>query len=461
MTQNRYNLNEDFRKQAPNAGPSPRFDIGEFKTHTLENGLQLIVVENHKLPKLTIQLLVDHEPVVEGDLAGLADLTSELMVRGTDSRSKLQIDEAIDAIGAKFNSASSFLMGSVLKKFQHEFLSIMSDVLLHPTFSEREFEKLKLRYASRLESLRNEPAEIAYNVATAVNFGKGHPYADLLTQSTLENISVDTCRSFYETYWRPNCAYLAVVGDTTMEEVINDIAPYFASWQPATLPRQEYPVPAAPEGYQFCIVDRPGSVQTEIRYTYPISLHPKNMDRIPVGLANAILGGGVFSGYLMSNLREDKAYTYGVRSMLNVDHVCSEFKVSTSVGTEYTIPAVKEIIHEINRLRTTDVDQDHLELATNSKIGAFARSLENSQTLAGRVLNMLRFDLPESFYASYTEKLGEVDQSQIREMAMNYFLSDQANIVLVGDYEKIADAIAASFPDALVSKFDIFGKKLN
>ena len=451
---------ELFRQSAPVAGPFPSINIGEFETATLSNGLTLIVVENHKLPKIAYQLIVSHDPVSELEKSGVADICGELLSRGTRTRSKSELDDRIDFLGANLQTSSSGVYGSTLSKYEDEFLSLFLDILLHPAFPEKEFNKLKLKAKSRLQSVRTEPSEIAYNICSAVIFGDNHPYADIMTPETLDNITLGDCRNHYETYWRPNCSYLAIVGDTTMEEVMKNVAPKLSLWNKRSVPAHQYEAPQLPDVPTICFVDRPGAVQSELRVTYPLDLHPANQNRIPAAIMNHILGGGAFSGYLMHNLREDKGYTYGVRSLLQIDHVCAEFRVSTSVGTEVTVSAAQEVFNEMDRIRATKVDADHLVLAKNSMVGSFARSLENPQTLANRVLNMLRFQLPDDFYQTFADKLSRVTAEEIQVMANEYIQHERAYMVIVGDYDALSDNIKEAFPTAEIRFFDHFGRKV-
>ncbi len=456
----RYTLNQKFRTNPPVSGPFPAINIGNFDTHVLPNGLTVIFVENRKLPKVAFQLIINHDPIREGSHAGLADLAGELLSRGTDSRTKAQIDEAIDYVGAKLQSNRSGIFGSVLTKYQSDFLEIFQDILLNASFPIEEFNKIKTRNKSRLQTVRTEPSEMAYNLCSRVTYGETHPYSDVLTPETLENITPNACKNHIVENWRPNCSYLAVVGDFDKDSILRQLDPIISSWLPIEVTKRKYAQPELPEHTRICIVDRPGAVQSELRVVYPIDLHPSNPSRISASVMNHILGGGAFSGYLMSNLREDKGFTYGAYSTLHVDHVCAEFKAVTSVGTDVTVPAAEEIFKEMHRIRNEPVSNEHLVLAKNSMIGSFARSLENPQTLANRVLNMLRFNLPQDFYHRFADNLARITSDEIQQSANNYIFPDRAYLCIVCDYEVLQKELANSFPESSVSRFDHFGRPL-
>ena len=448
----------DFRKSPPSAGPMPMIQIGDFDTIVLDNGLTLIVVENRKLPKVAFQLVVNHDPVIEGRLAGLSEIAGELLSRGTTSKSKSDIDDIVDFYGANLQTNGSGIFGSILSKYLNEYLSIFVDILLNPSFPESEFKKIKLRHMSRLQTTHNEPSEIAYNISTAANFGNQHPYGDILTAESLAQITLEDCKEYHAQYWKPSCSYLAVVGDICVDEVREVLAPRFNEWNPTGVPNHSYPKAIAPEQITICYFDRPGAIQSEVRLTYPVDLHPSNPDRIPAAIMNHILGGGAFSGYLMSNLREDKGFTYGVRSILHLDPLDAEFKVTTSVGTEVTVAAIREILFEMNRINNEKVDAEHLILAKNSMIGSFARSIESPQTLANRVLNIMRYNLPADFYETFTQKIESISAEDVQAMAQKYVFPDYVNIVIVGDLQAMKQDLHNLFPNGKLVMFDAFGK---
>src|SRR6056297_4150205 len=178
-------LTEDFRSSAPEPGPAPQLKMGDYTQVQLDNGLKIIVVENHKLPRVSFQLFVDTDPIVEGEEAGFVSMTGDLLSTGTENRTKAEIDESIDFIGANLSTSSRGAFGSCLTQHKRTLLDIMSDVVLNPAFPEDEFDKLKTQTLSGIASSKNNPDAIASNIRSQVNFGKDHPYGEFPTETTV------------------------------------------------------------------------------------------------------------------------------------------------------------------------------------------------------------------------------------------------------------------------------------
>ena len=193
-----------FRSKAPAAGPARKVKMGDYETFKLENGLTVIVVENHKLPRVAYQLFVDVPEIKEGPYAGYIDIAGDLLGRGTKKRSKAEIDEAVDFIGATLNTGGSGMFGRSLTKHSEALLEIMSEVLLNPAFPEAEFEKIKKQTLSGLAQQKEDPNAIASNVSAVVNYGSDHPYGEIVTEETVGKISLDRAKAYYDIFFKPN-----------------------------------------------------------------------------------------------------------------------------------------------------------------------------------------------------------------------------------------------------------------
>lgn len=460
MAEQTPSTDQSWRSQSPDAGPARQINMGEYNVFDMENGLKVIVVENHKLPRVSYQLSLLHNPVLEKEQAGFLSLTGDLLGRGTTNRTKAQIDEEIDFIGASFNTSSSGIFGSSLTKHQAAMLDVMTDVLYNPVFPEEEFDKIKTQTLSGLQASKTDPNSIASNVASVVNYSKDHPYGEVVTEETVNNIKMDRVKKYYNTYFKPNNAYLTIVGDITLEEAKKKAQKYFGKWKKGNVPENNYDIPERPSEAKVCVANKDGAVQSVIRITYPIELKPGSHDAEKASLMNSILGGGVFSGRLMQNLREDKAFTYGARSSTSSDRLVGTFNASASVRNEVTDSSVHEFIYEMERMRTEPVSEEDITISKNSLAGSFARSLESPQTLARYAQNIVRYDLPEDHYEKYLERLEAITIEDIQETAQKYILPGQANIVVVGNKDEIAESLVKFDGDGEIDYYDAFGNKL-
>lgn len=446
------------RSIRPTPGPAPTINLGNFEKFDLDNGLKVIVVENHKQPRVSYQLSIDRNPVLEGDKAGAVSMMGTLLKSGTSSRSKAEIDEAVDFLGASIRTSPTSVSGSSLKKHESEMLDLMSDILMHPSFPESELEKLRKQTISGLASAKNDPNQMSSNIRSIMRYGKDHPYGEISTEKTIENISHDDVVGYYEDYFSPTIASLVIVGDITPSQARENANKYFGNWKSSSAGTMEYDMPREPVSNRVVFVPLTDAVQSVISVTYPVDLMPGSDKGIAASVMNSILGGGVFSGRLMQNLREDKAFTYGARSSLSPDRMVGSFSAGCSVRNEVTDSAVVEILFEMRRLTQDLVPDSTLQFVKNSMNGSFARSLENPQTIARFARNIDRYNLPSDYYTTYLEKLSAVTAQDVLEAAKKYIRPDNCYITVVGNKDQVLEGLVSFASSGEVEVYDMYGQ---
>ncbi len=449
-----------WRSNPPASAPARSISIGDYASFDLDNGLKVIVVENHKLPRVSYQLSLINNPIQEKDQAGFVSIAGQLLKTGTTSKSKAEIDAAIDFIGANINTFGRGAFGSGLKKHQDQLLSLMTEILYQPSFEQAEFDKIKTQTLSGLSTTKTDPNAMAENVASVLTYGKDHPYGEVENEATVTNITLDQCKKYYDTYFKPNNAYLVVVGDITPEEAKTTVQKYFGAWKSQDVPTHNYKVPASPEGAKVSFVNKDAAVQSVIRITYPVDLTTGDDGIMAAMVMNNILGGGIFSGRLMQNLREDKAFTYGARSNLSPDRLVGNFNAFASVRNEVTDSSVNEFLFELNRLRDEPISAEDLSLVKNSMSGSFARSLESPQTIARFALNTFRYNLPKDYYNTYLERLESVTIEDVQAAAQKFIRPDNAYIVVAGSKDDVAEKLVRFDSDGVIDYYDAFGNKV-
>ena len=449
----------DVRKSAPSAGSPPKIQIGAAETFTLDNGLTVILVENHKLPTVSYRIFVDNDPVLEKDAAGYLDLTGELLSKGSKTRTKAQIDEQVDFLGANLFSDANGVNGNCLSKHSDKLLTIMSDVLLNPVFLPEELEKAKKRAESNLASQKDDANAIAGKVASVLRYGKNHPYGEIMTDATLAKINLEQIKTYYNTYFKPNIAYLVVTGDVTKAQVEKQAKQYFGQWAKGDVPTHTYGIPRAPEKTQVDFVNKPGAVQSVINITYPIELKPGTPDVIRSRVANSILGG-YFNSRLNANLREGHGWTYGSGSSLNPDKLVGSFNASASVRNAVTDSSIIEALKEMRRLGEEKVGEAELQVVKNVMAGNFSRSLEEPGTVATFALNTARYKLPADYYEKYLEVLQSISADEVQAMAKKYIRPDKAHILVVGNKTDVADLLKQFTSDGKINFYDAYGNAL-
>lgn len=443
------------RSKLPAPAPAPKINLSQPATFTLPNGLKVFVVENHKLPKVAFSLSLDVDPVLEGDMKGYVDITGQLLERGTTNRTKQQLDEEIDFIGATLSTSANGVYASSLKKHQAKILEILSDVVLNSDFKQEELDKLKKQTISGIASSKDDPDAIAANVRSVLVYGKKHPYGEITTEETVENVTLEACKNYYKTYFRPNVSYLAVVGDVSVKEIQPLIEKYFASWEKSDVPVNKYKMPTAPKQTEVAFVHKEGASQSVINITYPVNLKKSNPDVVKTRILNSILGGSA-TARLFMNLREKHGYTYGAYSTLSADELVGYFNANAKVRNDVTDSALTQFMVELNRIADEKVSAEELQGMKNYASGIFAYTLQDPQTIARFAIETEKYKLPADYYATYMEQIAAVTIDDVKEMAEKYITPNNAIILVVGN-KKIADKLVEFDANQKINYYDIYG----
>lgn len=444
------------RSKPPKPAPAPEIKIGKPATFTLPNGLKVFVVENNKLPRVSASLTIDIDGIIEGDKAGLTSMAGSLLRRGTSAMKKEQLDEEIDFLGATINTSSTGVSAASLKNNFGKVVSLMSDIVLRPSLPASELEKIRKQELSALQANKDDPEAISENVINRLTYGTSHPYGDISTEKTINNVKLEDIKQYFTTYWKPNIAYLVFVGNITAAEAKTLAEKNFGSWQSGTVPKPVYKTPQPPAKTYIAIVDRPASVQSLITFITPAQLKPGSPEAIPSSVMNSILGGGS-SGRLFNNLREKHGFTYGAYSGLKSDRLIGAFTASASVRNEKTDSAIAEFLGEFKRIRTEPLGDTEVVSMKNFLSGSFARSLENPATIANFALNIARYNLPADYYQEYLKNLSNVASPNVQSMANKYILPEQMNIIIVGNAKQISAGLEKY---GEVKYFDMYGNQI-
>lgn len=447
------------RSKRPQPGPAPEIKLGKTESFTLPNGMKVFVVENHKLPLVSASIQLDIYPGLEGDMAGYSDFLAELLTSGTKTRSKDKLNAEIDFIGARINATSNGMFGQSLKKQQEKLLELMSDIAMNADFKEEELEKIRKRTLSGLQAAKNEPDQMLENVTSVINFGSSHPYGEVANEATVANVTLAKCNDYYKTYYRPNVAYMAVVGDVTVKEIKPLIEKYFGTWQKADVPKATYPNPVAPTATHVALVPRDEAVQSVINVTYPIDLMPGHPDVIKAKVANAILGGGSM-GRLFLNLRETHAWTYGSYSSIAQDELKGNFTAYAKCRNAVTDSSVAEILKEMQRMTAEPISDKDLQDQIKYMSGGFAIGLESPQTVAQYAINIERYNMPKDYYTNYLKNLSAVTPADIKAISTKYIDPKKAHIIVVGSKEEVGEKLKRFDADGKIALYDNYGKPL-
>lgn len=462
------------RTKAPKPGPAPEVHLGDHQSFTLDNGMRVIIVENHKTPIISAQIRFDVPPVLQGNIAGYQDLVGELLTTGTARHTKAEIDMLVDGMGGRLNGSNDGLYASSLTKNFPQLFNLFYEVVASANFPREEFDKAKTRMVSQIGARGDDPDQIASVVGHALTYGKRFPYGEVSTVETMNKATRENVYGYYRYFFQPKNAYLVLVGDISAKEGEAMAKKYFGSWKGAEVPVTkdaeghdvtkdlgpiitEFKQPRMPGKMRVALVDRPGSAQSVIKVVFPVELKPNDPMAMDAQVLNTILGGGVFNARLMQNLREDKAYTYGAYSSLDADRWCGAFSAGCSVRNEVTDSAVVQILDEIATIKVELVKPEELALAKSYMAGSFARALEDPRTVARFALNTYLNDLEPDHYETYLKRLDAVTADDVLNAAQRFLQTDSSNVLVVGDKESVGKSLARLAPNGHVMDYDING----
>ena len=428
------------RSVMPTGGPSPKIKLDKPKEFKLKNGIKVLVVENHKLPRVNYSLRFDRKPIVEGEKAGVISLLGSMLGNGTTSISKDEFNEEVDFLGASVNVGFGSSFAFTLTKNNERVLDLFSDAVINPLLTEEEFEKEKEKLIEGLKSQKKDIDAISGRVGDALSYGKNHAYGEFITEQTIDNISFQDVLDYHAKYFIPNNVYIVVIGDVNYKNVKSLISEKFGTWKKGK--NIDDPEPVLTENValtEINFVDLPTATQSAIQVTNNVDLKMTDEDYFAALMANDILGGGG-EGYLFKNLREDKGYTYGAYSGIGSNRYgVSKFRAGAKVRNMVTDSAVSEIVKEISRIRLEKVDSELLKNAKAKYVGSFIRNAENPQTIAGYALNIKLNNLPDDYYESYLENINSVSEADVKKAANKHFKIANTRIVVVG---KGSDVVA-------------------
>lgn len=435
----------DFRAAAPPPGPPRPYHFPHVTRKTLANGLRVVVAENHAAPLVAARALVrsgaDHDIP---ELAGLASLTSELLDEGAASRDAVRLAEDLGRLGASLGTGAdwdaSYVSIDVLARNANAAMEIFADIVRRPTLPDASLQRIRSERLNELIQQRDEPSAIAGKRFSNLLYGRG-TYGNSVVGNpeSVANISLADVRRYYETQYVANNTTIVVTGDIDAAAVVSLVERLFGDWANKPAPQPPSITPASVEKPTVYLIDRPTAVQSEIRVGH-LGVHRRTEDYFPLTVMNALLGG-VFNSRINLNLRERHGYTYGARSAFAFRRQAGPFVVSAPVRNEVTLEAVNEVLAELRRIRTGDIEGQELGDTKAYLAGVFPATVQTAGDIAGRLLDMDLYDLPHDYFDRYRENITAVSKDDVERVAKRYIDPDRVIIVIVGNVAQIHESI--------------------
>ena len=436
------------RSRPPAPGPVRPFHFPGVQRRRLDNGLEVVLAENHAFPLATVDLLLPSGGLSEPEeRAGVASLTAALLESGAGARDATALAEAVDELGLSLEMGISWettLAGfTALTSRLQAGLQVLADMAVRPAFPVHEVERIRDERLAALVQRRADPSSLADELVVHFTFPEGHPFGRRLAGpgATLATLSRADVAAFHDAHYRPDGAWLCVAGDVTLDRVAALAERCFADWAGAPLPPRAPETPNRFAETTIILADRPGSVQSEVRVGH-VGMERTAPDYFAATVLNAVLGG-LFSSRLNLNLRERLGYTYGASSSLAMRRQPGTFTISSAVQSEGTAHAVSEMLRETRELQDDLVPETELADARSYLAGTFPLSLQTTDGLAARLSTLAMYGFPDDYWDSYRERLLAVTAHEVRETARRRLMPDRAAVVVVGDAKQLRPGLEA------------------
>ena len=440
------------RSQLPVPVIAPKVAFPPLQTTALANGLKVVLAERHAVPLVNLTMQLDAGYASDQFASpGTAKLAMSLLDEGTQHRTALQISDELERLGATLGTGSDLDTSSVtlsaLKENLGPSLDLFADVLLHPAFREADFARVQKQQLDAIQREQSEPKSLALRVVPRLLYGAGHAYSTPFTGSgdavSVAQLIAADAQEFYQTWFKPNHATLIVVGDTTLAELTPKLETLFASWKPGDVPHKNLGVMPSPAKPAVYLIDRPGSLQSVI-VAADLAPSRANPDETAIATLNHILGGS-FTSRLNMNLREDKHWSYGVRSSLVAARGPRPFLIVAPVQTDKTKEAAAELSKELKTIvGSQPPTADELAKAQQDETLTLAGRWETSAAVANSIAELVHFDLPADYFTKYPEAVRALKTEDLRRAAGEVVHPDRLVWVIVGDRAKIEPGLRES-----------------
>lgn len=448
-------------RSKPPKGKAPKdVHFPDYFDTTLANGINVLVIENSKIPAVSVRLVFKNAGSYYDSKYGLASITADLLTKGTTHRSATQIAEEIDFIGGSLTSGSdwdgSYVSLSCLSKHLDKGIDVLADVVLNPVFNEDEIKRVKEQRISSILQGKDDAGNLTDKMFNKVLFGKT-PYAFPAegTEESVNSLTQSDFINFYNRKFIPGNLVLAFVGDITKEEALKIVNEKFAGWNKENEQEDHDFVLKATTNNPIYIVNKPDAVQSNLRIGH-IGIARNNPDFLAVTVMNTILGG-YFGSRINYNLREKHGFTYGARSSFSARIYPGDFSVDADVRNNVTDSSVALVLEELKSIVTSEVTDEELQTVKNYLTGVFPLQLETANSVATRVINLKMYNLPKDYYNTYISNINKLSKKDILNAAKKYISPENILIVISGDANAIKDKMSKF---GAVQVYDADGNKI-
>jgi zinc protease len=425
------------RSIEPPAGPEPLLNIPAIWKDELSNGLKIYGIEQNELPLINFSITIKGGLMLDDiNKVGTANLMSDIMMEGTKNKTPIELEEAIDDLGASINmyttKESIVIDANCLASKFFDVYGLVEEILFEPRWDEKEFERIKRETIERISRSKADPSTVASGVFDKLIYGDKNIFSKNIsgTEESVTNISINNLKDFYNSYFVPNLSAITIVGDISENEAVSTFQSLELKWKKKDVEMKDYPLPPKQQIASLYFVDFPDAKQSVIRIGN-LSLAYTDQDYYPATVMNYKLGGS-FSGNVNLILREEKGYTYGARTAFNGSLYPGYFAATASVNSSATLESVQIFVDEMNKYRE-GVPTSDLEFTRNALVRSNARAFETLGALRGMLNNIATYNLPFDYVKQREDFVRNFTQDQLKELAQKYIEPNVMIYLIVGD----------------------------
>ena len=424
----------------------PRFNPPVPAQRKLKNGARVLIVENHSLPLVAIDVRflhgVDADPK---DKPGLVEFVTDMVDEGTKTRSATKLAEEIEDLAAHLGAGASLETASVhlncLTETLPDAVELMADVVQHPAFRPEDVERVRVLKLTALEQKKANTAALAADQAARILYGPDHPWGQPAggTPESVASITAADLSAFHARYWVPNDAVISVAGDVKAAEIVRLLDQKFASWKPQPLPSSALPPLPNLARREIVALEKPGTTQAQV-WVVGHLFKVTDPDAIPMRVANMTLGG-LFTSRLNMNLREKHGYSYGVGSSVSLMRRTGTFSARGGVVAQNTVEAVAEYENELQKFSNGQVTDTELAASKEALVRGLPAALETNDSVSTAMANLVSLGLPLDYYRTFAAKVGKVSQPDVKRVVTKWITPARWPVVIVGPVGQSRDAL--------------------
>ena len=425
------------RTVEPSQNEAPALNIPITWTANLSNGISVYGIEQNEIPTVNFSLVIEGGHLLD-DMGknGVANLMTDIMMEGTATKTPLELEEEIELLGASINMSTSneniVIRGNTLTRNFDKTMKLVEEILLEPRWDEEEFGRIKTKTINEIKRSQANPNAVAGRVYNKLLYGENHIFSYPLrgTEESVEAITIEDLKTFYENYFSPSISTFHVVGKIDQETALSSLEGIEEKWESKEVTIPEYPISNTRDKSSLYFVDIPNAKQSVINIGY-IALPRTDKDFYPAEVMNYKLGGS-FSGNVNLILREEKGYTYGARTRFSGGKVPGTFTASSSVRTNTTGESVQIFKDQIGQYKN-GISEEDLEFTKNALIKSNARRFETQFSLLGMLQEMSAYNLPANYIEGEEQIIKGMTLDQHKELANKYLDESKMGYLVVGD----------------------------